>query len=247
MTSDPGRVGAADRIVGPRMISGDSADEAALTALLTQLEYAANRRGWDERPAGFVLYNHSDTATTAAYTQRYAARIGSPVRRGPYTAQPILSEQVLDGNLAVNLYRLAQNLHNASANPLLGLMVGELLTDLRQPGFLGIAVVCEGWALGGPEATAKAEEADRLRLSYADLPSGAVECRQVIAVDKDERAYAVLRIRGHEVRVDARVLGDMGSVGEAMHTVVNAVVERPLPKLTWMPRGLLTAADAERP
>lgn len=195
-----------------------------LDALALRLESDAHRRGWDGDPALFVVYEHADVVTEVAYANILAA----PTRVGPYAARYLVPPQRLGPQPQHAVFRLALNLRYATDAP----EVAELLEGLRQPGFVGMAMLCEGWLFRGTDE----EMAARGNRSLADTP-GSVENRIVMLALPDGGLRIVQRIRGEKPELLVDWHEGVGAVPESLLVIAAVIADKPAPELTHYPVG----------
>lgn len=202
-------------------------DPDAIGRLLLRVEADAHRRGWDQPAVLYVLYDARDSETDRVYRHLMGIR-GPAIRVQPYAAQSAVPGYALDGNPAHALFRFALNI-KGSDHPIVEAVVGMM----RQPGFVGMAFLYEGYARSYGTREERDAEGDVL---FADMP-GSVEMRGVLAADIGGIDYLVARSRG-EKPVLSRA-GDFeeagGSIIESLRVIVAKVADRPLPELVNKP------------
>lgn len=212
-----------------------AADPDRMLALLGRIEEMENRRGWDRPPIVYALYDvaaHPGTARHWRITDRQGA--GTQVQRDGYLAVVFLGGRSWPpGSPASALRAFATGVTHDIAG-----VRGSVAAALTVPGLLGAAIMIEAWSLMTTDtAVLDAYEAgDR---SLADTP-GAVEARDVLAVDGADRSYGVHRQRGgqqmsrwvdHAGDVPGERSGIDGFAHDSLRAFVSALFGRPRPDL----------------
>lgn len=195
-------------------------DTDNVLALCKLIESTAHRRGWDQPDQLWLIFDGRDPSTDKYRTFRYA----EPLRLRNYTARMLMPEELLTPNGLHAAYRLALNLTQPSERGR-QIVKAKTMDCYGSAGFVGIALKTESWGLlGKPD-----EETDRLGqpgVRYADTP-GAIEMRNVCAVDVTGRAYWLWRHRGkpveayHRAGDDEMVIGGCGV--ESLEAIVTAI------------------------
>lgn len=209
-------------------------DKVLMGRLLTRVEQDANRNGWDnpEFPAAlYVLYDWHDQGTEIAYRDLMADRRGGPARCGPYAAQSMVPPAALYGIASHALFRMALNV-SQSDHP----APAKFVELTRQPGFLGVAFLCEAWT---NVMTPEEHDARDDNVRLADLPDSK-EMRGVYATDIGGNVYMVQRIRGEKPNL--LLPGDnkakiTGSIIESLQMFVAVIADLPRPTLSGHPHG----------
>lgn len=204
-------------------------DSEAIGRLLLRIEADAHRYGWDEPADLYVLYDARDIESDREYRHVLGVRRGPAVRCWPYAAQSAVPRHALDGNPAHAVFRFS--LTARTDHPAAEYVFGTL----RQPGFVGMAMLHEGWQL------TVANEGEREALGdvrFADTP-GAVEARYVLATDSAGVDYMVQRVRGMKPRLERSGVGDFvsarGAIIESLRTITARVLGNPLPEIDNVP------------
>jgi hypothetical protein len=205
-------------------------DPEVIGRLLMRIESDAHRRGWDESPDLYVLYDARDHESDSAYRNVLASRRGPAVRVAPYAAQSAVPQSALDGNPAHALFRFALNV-SGGEHP----AVEYVLATLRQRGFLGLAFLHEGWT----RTVASQEERAALGdVRFADIP-GSVEMRFVAGYDIAGVDYVVSRARGKSPELHSTSSGDFkevtGAIYESLRIIVAKVAGLPVPEWENVP------------
>jgi hypothetical protein len=205
-------------------------DADAIGRLLLLVESNAHRHGWDGMPSLMVIYDATDADTTAHYREHLPSRWGMTARLRGYAAAPCVPPGALDGVASHGLFRLALNIQSGEHSELRA----RLLADLRAPGFVGMALVAEGWSQRADKVdAARAAYGDR---SFADMP-GSEEMRFVACADVAGTDYRVLRFRGSAPGLDTTPNGSHGAVAESLRVIVAVIAGLPVPAMSTLPSG----------
>lgn len=221
-------------------------DPLALGRLLLRVEGDAHRLGWDNGPARlYVLYDQADAQTEQTYRRLISPSAAGPgpIRCGPYTALSMIPPSMLNPRSVHALFRLAASFTQAPTQ--LGVLAGRALARLLgQPGFLGLALLAEGWAYLAKDGEPEPEPGR----SLADTV-GSKEYRGVIACDVAMRDYWVRRIRGQSPELVHFAATDEtdGAIIESLRSMVAAVAGLPVPALRHAPHGWVERNVRERP
>lgn len=194
-----------------------------LHALLHNLDQHAERRGWDTRPALYVLYD--ERGRGAGQYQR-AITHGSMCSAGPYAARTLIPRAMFEQvTVAAVLRRLAFGF--VDTNPMSVRACGPILGVLRGDSFRGFALVASAWVRNfGSVQEVRNYAAGPLRLP--DL-IGSQECRLIHAIDVDGASHDLVRRRGEpaaQVVHTGAGRPDQGEIPDLMREIL-AAVQRP--------------------
>jgi hypothetical protein len=204
-------------------------------ALLLAVEAKGHRAGWDNTPATvYLLYDERDARTRREYQALLARVHGPAVSARPWAAQPVA--RFTDGDMggaAEQLFMFAAGLTGAA----LPLPVAKFLLVCRQPGFMGVAFMAESYVMEVDDSEMIQRLAGAPRPRLADTV-GAVEARQVMAVDTDWHSHKVERQRGMPPtfhHLPPGVVGGDAIVGETvlvrrgLHLATAVIAGQPIP------------------
>lgn len=176
-------------------------DQQLLLDLLRRVERVVDRRGWDQPPRFYLLYEtgeqpdgrwvRSEAAEFAdgIRTAVPGYHLGDAVTRGRYAAQMMTFEGAVEGHPRDALKNFATSVAYAAGRHFAPAIMRNAL---RKSGALGIAVTTESYTLSGITQQERDAMGD---VSFADVPQ-ARESREITAVTWDRRAIMVHRERG---------------------------------------------------
>lgn len=200
-------------------------DQEALGRLLLDVEAGAHRGGWDGPPSLMIIYDARCSDAGEAYRQ-VMSDYGHPIRHRNYAARVAVPTEALTGFASHAVFRLACNL--TSTHPAAQMMI----VQLRQPGFLGLALVCETWC-----QAMSTEERDALGdKRLADIP-GSYEARIVTCGDITGQIRYVQRTRGRKPVLAPPTEDYTGSIPESLRYAAAAIAGLDLPELPSAPSG----------
>lgn len=223
-------------------------NEVLLERLLRQVECDAHRRGWDDPSQRllFVVYDREDRGTDLVYREACPGVGPLTTIVGPYVARPLTYPEMLGERPVHAVFRMATNL-TADDHPL----TKKLLRTWRQPGYLGVGFLSEGWQQSGSEEDMEKFRAEHGRgASYADMPTSK-EIRMALFVGGSGTEVIVLRVRGEKpmyyaTGVDAD--GPLDGAGNQALRLIHAVITGgPRPLLTVEPHAWDPAAQIPVP
>lgn len=226
-------------------------DRPLLRTLLRQIEHAVGRRGWDETPRLYLLYEigrHQDGRWVDTEAAQFAAGIRTssgvldePIIHGRYAAQMMVFDGAFEGNPVTCVANFAQSVAYGADRYT---PPAVMRNTLRRDGAIGLAVTTESYGFRGLTR----EERDAIGdVPFADTP-GAREGREVTAVTWDRCVEVVQHIRGGDITLlDDDTLG--GKLALWLRLLCSAVLDDVPPAnqiLKRWPHGHREGSDAAR-